>query len=98
MHDMTSKLKNAVPLFITVRKWVGSLLTSGLTSNFTQVKVKGRHVSQSELYIFESRRFLRIYFFLCIKLRERLIKIQCTRINNSYLKFRHVPELSHSVH
>ena len=45
-----------------------------------------------------SRRFLRIYFFLCIKLQERLIKIQCAHIIKSYLKFQHVPELSHSVH
>ena len=39
-----------------------------------------------------------IYFFLCIKLQERLIKIQCTHISKSYLKFWHVPELDHSVH
>ena len=38
-------------MFIRVREWVGSVLTSGLTFNFTQVKVKGRHASQSELYI-----------------------------------------------
>ena len=48
---MPSKLENALPLFISVRKWVGSVLTSGLTFNFTQVKVKSRHDSQSELYI-----------------------------------------------
>ena len=48
---MPSKLENALPLFISVRKWVGSVLTSGLTFNFTQVKVKGRYASQSELYI-----------------------------------------------
>ena len=46
---MPSKLENTLPLFISVRKWVGSVLTSGLTFNFTQVK--GRHASQSELYI-----------------------------------------------
>ena len=46
---MPSKLENALPLFISVRKWVGSVLTSGLTFNFTQVK--GRHASQTELYI-----------------------------------------------
>ena len=34
----------------TGRKWVGSVLTSSLTFNFTQVKVKGRHASQNELY------------------------------------------------
>ena len=45
------KLENTLPLFINVRKWVGSVLTSGLTFNFTQVKVKDRHASQSELYI-----------------------------------------------
>ena len=28
-----------------------SMLLSGLTFNFTQVKVKGRHASHSELYI-----------------------------------------------
>ena len=48
---MLSKLENTLPLFINVRKWVGSVLTSGLTFNFTQVKDKGRHASQSELYI-----------------------------------------------
>ena len=48
---MPSKLENALPLFISVRKWVGSLLTSGLTFNFAQVKVKRRYASQSELYI-----------------------------------------------
>ena len=46
---MSSKLEKALPLF-SVRKWVGSVLTSGLTFNFTQVKVKGKHASQSELY------------------------------------------------
>ena len=46
---MPSKLENALPLFIRVRKWVGSVLTSGLTFNFTPVKVNGRHASQSEL-------------------------------------------------
>ena len=51
MHVMSSKLENALPLFISVRKWVGLVLTSGLTSIFTQVKVKGRYASQSELYI-----------------------------------------------
>ena len=45
---MSSKLENALPLFISVRKWVGSVLTLDL--NFTQVKVKGRYASQSELY------------------------------------------------
>ena len=45
---MSSKLENTLPLFISVRKWVGSVLTSGLTLNFTQVKVKGRHASQSD--------------------------------------------------
>ena len=48
---MPSKLENALPFFINVRKLVGSVLTSGLTFKFTQVKVKGRHGSQSELYI-----------------------------------------------
>ena len=49
---MTSKLENALPaLFISARKLVGLVLTSGLTFNFTQVKVKGRYASQSELYI-----------------------------------------------
>ena len=36
---MPSKLENALPLFVSVRKWVGSVFTSGLTFNFTQVKV-----------------------------------------------------------
>ena len=47
---MPSKLENALPLFISVREWVGSVLISGLRFNFTQVKVEGRHASQSELY------------------------------------------------
>ena len=42
---MPSKLENASPLFISVRKLVGSVLTSGLTFNITQVKVEGRHAS-----------------------------------------------------
>ena len=37
---MPSKLEKALPLFISVRKWVDSVFTSGLTFNFTQVKVK----------------------------------------------------------
>ena len=48
---MPSKLENALPLFISVRKWLGSVFTSGLTFNITQVKVKGSRASQSELYI-----------------------------------------------
>ena len=44
-------MTSALPLFISVRKRAGSLLTSSLTFNFTQVKVKGRHASQSEFYI-----------------------------------------------
>ena len=40
MRAMPSKLKNALPLFISVRKWVASVFTSGLTFNFAQVKVK----------------------------------------------------------
>ena len=48
---MPSKLANTLPLFTSVRKWVGLVLTSGLTFNLTQVKVKGRHASESELYI-----------------------------------------------
>ena len=48
---MLSKLENALPLFVSVREWVGSVLTSGITFNFTQVKVKGSYASQSELYI-----------------------------------------------
>ena len=49
---MTSKLENALPaLFISARKLVGLVLTSGLTFNFTQVKVKGRYASESEFYI-----------------------------------------------
>ena len=47
---MPSNLENALPLFISVRKWVGLVLTSGLTFNFTQVKVKDRHASQRHLY------------------------------------------------
>ena len=48
---MPSKLENDLSLFISVRKWVSSVLTSGLTFNFTQVKVKDRHASQSDLHI-----------------------------------------------
>ena len=48
---MPSKLGNTLPLFISVRKWVSSVLTLGLTFNFNQVKVKSRHASQSELYV-----------------------------------------------
>ena len=48
---MPTKLENTLPLFISVRKWVGSVLTSGLTFSFIQVKVKGMYASQSELYI-----------------------------------------------
>ena len=49
---MLSKQENALPaLFISVRKLVVSVLTSGLTFNFTQVKVKRKHASRSELYI-----------------------------------------------
>ena len=40
---MPSKLENDLSLFISVRKWVSSVLTSGLTFNFTQDK--GRHAS-----------------------------------------------------
>ena len=36
---MLSKLENVLPLFISVRKWVGSVFISGLTFNFTLVKV-----------------------------------------------------------
>ena len=48
---MPSKIENALSLFISVRKCLGSVLTLGLTFNFIQVKVKGRYASQSELYI-----------------------------------------------
>ena len=46
---MQCKLENSLSLFISVREWVGSVLTSGLTFNFTQVK--GSQASQSKLYI-----------------------------------------------
>ena len=48
---MPSKLENALPLFISVRKWVGSVLTSGLTFNFTQVKLEGRYASERTLHL-----------------------------------------------
>ena len=48
---MPSRLENALPLFISVREWIGSVLISGLTFNFIEVKVKGRHTAQSELFI-----------------------------------------------
>ena len=37
---MPSKLENALPLFISVREWVGSVLTSGLTFNLLKLKLK----------------------------------------------------------
>ena len=43
-------------------------------------------------------RALCIYFFLCIKLQERLIKIQLAHNSKCYLKFWHAPDLSHSGH
>ena len=46
---MPCRLENALPLFISVREWIGSVLISGLTFNFIQVK--GRHTAQSELFI-----------------------------------------------
>ena len=42
--------------------------------------------------------FFTFIFLFCIKLQERLIKIQYAHISKSYLKFWHIPELSHSVH
>ena len=48
-------------------------------------------------YLNSNRKDFFAFFFLCIKLHERLIKIQCAHIIKSYLKFRSVPELSHSV-
>ena len=48
---MPSKLENILPLFISVGKWVGSVFTSGLTFNFTPVKVKSGYASQNELYM-----------------------------------------------
>ena len=42
--------------------------------------------------------FFTFIFLFCIKLQERLIKIQYAHFSKSYLKFWHVPELSHSVH
>ena len=52
----------AIPPFFflnlrSVRKWVGSVLTLGLTFNFT--RVKGRHPSQSELYILKKLSLLK---------------------------------------
>ena len=37
---MPPKLGNTLPLFINIRKWVGSLFTSCLLHYLTQVKVK----------------------------------------------------------
>ena len=59
---MPSKLESALPLFVSVRKWLGSELTSGLTFNFTQVKFKGRHTSQNELYILKKLSSLKNVF------------------------------------
>ena len=66
---MPPKLENALPLFISLRKWVGSVLTSSLTFNFTQVKVKSRYASQSELYIFT------VYKIILTQKRHREVSI-----------------------
>ena len=42
--------------------------------------------------------FIYLFMYFCIKPQERLIKIQLAHMSKSYLKFRHVTELSHSVH
>ena len=42
--------------------------------------------------------FFAFIFFVCLKLQERWIRIKCAHIGKSYLKFRHAPELNHSVH
>ena len=42
--------------------------------------------------------FFAFILFFYIKLQEKLIKFQHAQISKSYLKFWHVPELSHSVH
>ena len=47
-------------------------------------------VQYSSAFKFKSRT-LCIYLFICIKLQERLIKIQLAHISKSYLKFQHVP-------
>ena len=44
---MSPKLGNALPLF---RKWVGSLFTSELLHNFTQVKVKVVYLTEWTLH------------------------------------------------
>ena len=51
---MPSRLENALPLFISVREWIGLVVISGLTFNF---KVKGRHTAQSELFILKKNIF-----------------------------------------
>ena len=44
----------ALPLLLSVRKWVGSVLTPGLTFSFTQVKVKGMpHFTEWTLHLKE---------------------------------------------
>ena len=48
---MHSKLGNALPLFINVRKWVDSLLISGLLHNFTQVKGKEVCLTEWNLHL-----------------------------------------------
>ena len=37
---MPSKLENSLSLIISVSEWVGSVLSSGLTFNLTQLKLK----------------------------------------------------------
>ena len=49
-------------------------------------------------HLISSREDFFAFFFLCVKLQEISIKIQYAHISKSYLKFRHVPELSQSVH
>ena len=77
---MPSKLENPLPLFISVRKWVGLVLTSGLTFNFNQVKVKGRHASQSELYILKKLSSLKNVILKLALLSAFQIRVRNSRI------------------
>ena len=54
--------------------------------------------ASSVLYSVFKFKSTRIYFFLWIILQEQSWPIQLAHISRSYLRFWHVPELSHSVH
>ena len=48
---MLTKLGNAILLFINVKKSAGSLFTSGLLHNFTQLEVKEVFLTERTLHL-----------------------------------------------